>query len=335
VKEAKISVVVPMHNESGNVAVLVDRIGEVLQTQKYRFELVLVDDGSQDDTWSSICKKHETVPEIRGIKLSRNFGHQYALLAGLSVASGDAVISMDADMQHPPETLPELIEKWERGSKVVYTRRCQQHNISAFKRKTSDWFYSVFSWLSGVTIEPGSSDFRLLDRQVLEQLLEFNDVSPFFRGAVRWLGFDDSSTTVEYALGDRHSGESTYTLGKMLQFANSGIISFSTKPLILGIWLGLFTSFVAFLELAYILVQYFLGNTVQGWASAVGITALLFGVLFVLLGIIGLYLARIHTALQGRPKFIVDQKVGNEHTGQGTGTVDQQDLLDRREEFGS
>lgn len=302
-----ISIVVPVFNESGNVERLVTEVVAALAPNNTRYELILVDDGSSDHSWPLLTELASKQATVKAIKLSRNFGHQNALLAGLSKAEGEAVISMDGDLQHPPQVLPELIEKWQEGYKIVYTKRTQQAHLGWFKRKTSDWFYGLFSWLSGVRIEEGSSDFRLIDRQVLTELLKFNDVNPFIRGAVKWLGYEDCACTIEFDVGIRTAGESQYTLKRMIRFANSAIVSFSTKPLVIGIWLGLVTGLLAFAELGYILVQYFLGNTVPGWASTVGIIALLFGVLFVLLGVIGLYLSRIHTALQHRPKFVIEQ----------------------------
>lgn len=301
----EISIVIPLYNESGNIERLAEEIVKALPPSEVDYELLLVDDGSADDTWSVIEEACNSTPHIQGIRLSRNFGHQNALLAGLSKARGKAVISMDGDMQHPPSYLPELIELWRQGNKVVSTKRTRTEHLGKFKTKTSEWFYKVFSWLSGVQIEEGSSDFRLIDRQVLTELLRFNDVNPFLRGAVKWLGFDKHTACLEYQVGQRHEGESSYNLKRMLNFANSAIVSFSTKPLLLGIWLGLATSAIAFTELIYIIVLWSLGETVPGWASTVGIIALLFGVLFILLGVIGLYLSRIHTALQQRPKFVI------------------------------
>jgi len=312
-----ISIVIPMFNESGNIGPLISQITDVMANQDLEYEVLLIDDGSHDQTWLQVLEVARNIKEVQGIKLSRNFGHQHALLAGLNKAQGKAVISMDADLQHPPAVLPELISHWQAGSKIVYTKRCSIQSLSAFKRKTSSWFYSVFSWLSGVTISEGSSDFRLIDQQVLKELIKFNDIDPFLRGAVRWLGFDEVSSTVEFDLGERLCGESEYTLARMMKFANSAIISFSTKPLIVGIWIGLITSLLAFTELAYIVVQFFMGNTVAGWASTVGIMALLFGILFVLLGILGIYLARIHTTLQGRPRFVIETFTANGHKSKG------------------
>lgn len=305
-----ISVVVPVYNESANIPELLARLFAVLNTLGRRFEVVVVDDGSRDGSWQALTSASAGAPWLVGLRLSRNFGHQHALLAGLTVARGAAVISMDGDLQHPPEVLPQLVARWEAGDKVVYTRRINEERLGWFKRFSSRLYYVLFSWLSGVQIDSGSSDFRLLARQPLDQLLRFNDVDLFLRGAVQWIGFNNASSTVEFSVGDRHSGHSKYGLRRMLRLASSGIVSFSRKPLLVGIWLGILTSFMAFLELTYILYSYLRGATVPGWASTAGIISFLFGVLFAILGVIGLYLASIHSALQGRPRFIIADVTG-------------------------
>lgn len=304
-KTVYLSVVIPMFNEESNVQKLVQSLKGVIDPMKLNYEIILVDDGSKDDTWQRIAELNESDKRIRGVKLARNFGHQHALLAGLHKARGQAVVSMDGDLQHPPETIPELVAKHQEGYQVVNTCRDDVEVASFFKRKSSSTFYSVFSYLTDVKMCPGSSDFRLLDRLALDHLLALKGVDVFLRGAVSWLGFH--STTVPYVAGKRFSGESKYTLSKMVNFARNSIISFSIKPLTLGIWLGAMTSLLAFMEIIYILLQTFMGNTVPGWASTVGIISFLFGILFIILGIIGSYLARIHIALQNRPAFIISE----------------------------
>jgi dolichol-phosphate mannosyltransferase len=303
-----LSIVVPVFNEEGNIAHLAERVLPVLRNLNVPFELIIVDDGSRDNTWKAICQVSRATPELIGFRLSRNFGHQGALLAGLNKARGDAIISMDGDLQHPPEVIPQMLAEWRAGSKVVITRRRDAESTTAFKRMTSQYFYRVFSSIAETTIEPGTSDFRLLDRQALGELLRLNYGEPFLRGAVQLLGF--RRTTVEFDVGERFSGKSKYTLAKMLRFARQGLISHSVVPLRIGIWLGLAMGVVSFAEIGYIIFQYSAGNTVEGWASTLGLMSLLFSVLFVVIGVIGLYLEDIHKLLKGRPHFIIADAVG-------------------------
>lgn len=308
-----ISIVVPLYDEADNVDPLVDELAAVLRALGEPFEIVLVDDGSADATWEHIVAAHRREPAVQGLSLLRNFGHQGALLAGLTHASGRVVITMDGDLQHPPEVIPELVAAWRRGHHVVHTVRRDSADAGGFKRWTSRLFYRAFSALSGIEIPPGSSDFRLLDRAVLDTVLEMGDPQPFLRGIVRWLG--GSSATVEYRARERASGRSKFGLGRMLRLAGSGVISFSTVPLRLGIWIGLATGALAFLEIVYIVVQYARGHTVPGWASVLTVVSFMFGVLFILLGILGTYLASIHQALKNRPAFLVAKRLAGPHGG--------------------
>ncbi len=301
----ELSVVVPLYNEAENLGALLDRLLPVLDGIGAPYEAILVDDGSRDATWAGISSVAARHPALRGLRLARNFGHQNALLAGLSLASGRAVITMDGDLQHPPELVPELVRRWRNGAKVVLTRRIDGRETGYLKRASSAAFYKIFSVLSEVEMSPGSSDFRLLDRSALEQILRLGAEGLFLRGAVAWLGF--AAETVPFEVAPRHAGASKYTWPRMIRFAAKAIVTYSTKPLRLGIWLGLATSGLAFLELVYIALQYARGFTVPGWASTVGIISLLFGILFIILGIIGLYIAQIHLALQRRPVFLIDE----------------------------
>jgi polyisoprenyl-phosphate glycosyltransferase len=306
-----LSIVIPLFNEEENVDLLLHTLEDNIKPLNVSYEIILVDDGSSDKTWEKI---KQSSPRAQGIRLARNFGHQHALLAGLNKAKGQAVISMDGDLQHPPSLLQEIIEKHKEGYLVVNTLRNDTAVASFFKRKSSSLFYKLFSFLTNVPMAPGTSDFRLLDRIVLDQLLQLRDVDLFLRGAVEWMGFP--SITIPYTAGKRFAGVSKYPLSKMIAFAKGSIISFSTKPLVLGIWLGAVTSALAFLEIIYILYKVLIGETVPGWASTVGITSFLFGVLFIMLGIIGIYLARIHIALQNRPRFIIQEVSAKEDAQQ-------------------
>ena len=299
-----ISVVVPVFNEQDNVAHLVERLTKALDSLGNSYEVLLIDDGSRDATWIRIADAAAHYhPRLRGLRLARQFGHQAALLAGLSRARGQAVVSMDGDLQHPPELIPELVKAWKQGAPVVETRRHYNAQTSRFKKLSSALFYQFFSLVSEIDMKEGRSDFRLIDRRVLEQILTFQQSDIFLRGVVSWLDFP--STTVEFEAANRLHGDSKYTLQSMLRFARGGIVAFSTKPLKVGIALGLVTSALAFVELCYIMAQYVLGHTVPGWASTLGLLVFLFGVLFVILGVIGGYVGLIYIMLQHRPPYVI------------------------------
>ena len=304
-----ISIVVPAYCEEGNLLVLYEELNQVLTSLKVCWEMIVVDDGSTDGTWCQITDLHRRDARLKGLRLSRNFGHQYALLAGLSNATGQVVITMDADLQHPPEVIVRLLEQWREGRQIVHTVRTDHRNLPILKRITSRIFYRIFGSLSGVNLSAGMADFRLLDRQVVDDLVGFKEGGLFLRGLVQWVGY--SSSKIEFESRERFTGKTKYSVAKMLRFAWAGVTSFSLIPLRLAIILGFITSAVAFMNLSYaVCVKLFTERAVPGWASAVSIVSLLFGVLFILLGIIGEYIGRVLEEVRGRPRFIISDQMG-------------------------
>ncbi|MDD5759373.1 MAG: glycosyltransferase family 2 protein [Desulfobulbaceae bacterium] len=302
-----ISIVIPAYNERGNIMPLWELLAPVLEVQTKSWEVIFVDDGSDDDTWQIIVSLSKGIPGVQGVRLSKNFGHQYALLAGLSRAKGQAVITMDADLQHPVDVLPKLIDAWKNGYKIVQTIRQEPQDFSFFKKVSSKLFYRVFSYCSGVEIRSGMADFRLLDRQVLDDILQMGERSIFLRGLVQWTGYPRFD--VHYQAQQRYSGSTTYSVTRMLRFAWHSIVSFSTIPLRLAIILGFLTSAVAFSGIIYALYsKYIAQSAVSGWTSSVSIISFLMGVMFILLGLIGEYVGRILLEAKGRPRFIVSEK---------------------------
>ena len=301
-----ISIVVPAYNEERNLDVLHRRVSQIMDGTVGRddWELVFVDDGSKDGTWQAIDALNKTDLRVRGVRLSRNFGHQSALMAGLAAARGQAVIMMDADLQHPPELLPQLVAKWRDGFQIVHAVRRDPPNLSWFKRATSRAYYKMFAFLSGVEIEPGAADFRLLDRQVLDEILQFEEEGLFLRGIVHWVGY--ATASVPFDCGERHAGSSKYSLTKMMQLGWHGVSAFSLVPLRIGIVIGLISSSIAFLGVCYAILGKWLDKeAIPGWASSVAISSFLFGVLFVFLAVLAEYVGRIAVEIRRRPRFLV------------------------------
>lgn len=298
-----VTIVVPVYNEKDNVTILTHMLGQLFASQPYDYSVIFVDDGSTDCTIEVLKHLSATDRHVRYISFSRNFGHQAALKAGLDMAEGDCVISMDGDMQHPPELLPRLLEKWEEGFDVVYTVRMEDRKLGYFKRVSSDFFYKTMNRLSELEVEKGSADFRLLNRNVVEVLRNLPETDLFFRGLVKWAGF--KQTAIGYEPGQRFSGVSKYNLKKMLRFALQGITAFSTKPLYLATYIGLLMSMLAVLYVPYALYGYFWGHARPGWTSVIMTIAFLGGMQLMILGIIGLYLGKTFMQSKQRPVYIV------------------------------
>ncbi|UKB86065.1 glycosyltransferase family 2 protein [Chryseobacterium sp. MEBOG06] len=305
----KISIVIPAHNEEGNVALVHEKIKQVFSGLKdYDFEIIFVNDGSRDHTQQKLEELSQKFEEVKYIEFSRNFGHQPAVKAGMDHANGNAVISMDGDLQHPPELIPEMIQKWEEGYDVVFTVRTYPKEISYFKRKTSDLFYKLLSSLSDVNLtKGGGSDFRLMDANAVQVMRNFNEDDLFLRGLTSWMGFKQIG--IDFKANERVSGESSYNLKKMFTFAFTGITAFSVKPLYLAAYLGFLFSAVSVLGYGgYVLHSFIAGTEISGWASLIMTIVFFGGLQLIIMGIMGIYLGKIFKQVKDRPNYIIKNK---------------------------
>ena len=305
----KISIVIPAHNEEGNIFLIHQRIKKVFsELQNYHFEIIFVNDGSRDQTQAKIEELASQFEEVKFIEFSRNFGHQPAVKAGIDRSNANAVISMDADLQHPPELIPDMIKKWEEGFDIVYTIRTYPKEISAFKRKTSSLYYKFLSKISDVNLrEGGGSDFRLMDSSVVDVVRNMNESDIFLRGLSNWMGF--RQTGIHFTAGERAFGESSYNLQKMMRFAFTGITAFSVKPLYLAAYLGFIFSGIAVLGYGiYVIHSFVSGTEISGWASLIMTVVFFGGIQLIILGIIGIYLGKIFKQVKERPNYIIRSK---------------------------
>jgi len=297
-----ITVVVPAFNEAKNIPRLIERLQQALRDVE-DWELIFVDDGSTDDTLSIVKALAESMLNLRYLSLTRNFGHQTALKAGLDHASADCVISLDADLQHPPELIPAMIRSWQSGYEVVNMIRMDA-NVPLLKRVTSRFFYWLSNSISDYRIEPGSSDFRLLDRRVVDVLRDVSERNLFLRGLIPWLGF--RQVNLPYTQEPRAGGESKYGLRGMLQLALRGITSSSRRPLHIATLIGLLMSVFAAIYAVYVLwVKLYVGTALSGWTSMLISILLIGGIQLLMLGVLGEYLGRTLTEAKGRPAYVL------------------------------
>jgi dolichol-phosphate mannosyltransferase len=305
--DALLSVVVPVFNEVETVRELHRRLS-VVAREVGRYELVFVDDGSTDGSWEELVAIAATDPSTRLVRLSRNFGHQIALTAALEAARGDVVVSMDGDLQDPPELIPALVEQFHNGCDVVFAVRTRRHGETRFKLATASLFYRGINRMSSVEIPAQAGDFRLLSRRALDALLSMPERARFLRGMASWVGFRQG--TVEYEREARFAGETKYPLRRMIRFANDAVTSFSTAPVRAVVALGFATVAVCVVALAWTLyVRLFTDEAVAGWTSVIVVVLFLGGVQLVSLGIIGQYVGRIFEEVKGRPLYVVAEVV--------------------------
>jgi len=310
---AVVSFVIPIFNEEKAVQAFYDELLGALSDISIQPEIIFIDDGSVDSTWIILEKIQLQDDRVKLISLSRNFGHQAALLAGIEKSSGDCVITMDGDLEHPPEIIPQLIEKWQQGFEVVNTRRLiSGSQLPFFKKVSSAVFYKIFRFLAGLDLEPGMADFRLLDRRVVIALQKVEEKALFLRGILQWIGFKQD--IVNYQVGDRIAGSSKYSWKKMLQLALNGITSFSTIPLRLATLLGFVFSLLSFSYLTYAAYEWlFTDYTAEGWKAVIGLLLFLGGVQLICIGIIGEYIGRVFLEVKARPSYIVKIDKGFEN----------------------
>jgi len=303
-----LSVIIPVFNEENNISPLLERLKKVIK--KYQYEIIFVSDGSTDKTEEIIKNFSQKDKNIKLISFTRNFGHQMALFAGYQNSKGDAVVSLDADLQDPPELIDQLIEKWKNGAKIVYAKREERKGESFFKKITASFFYQVINFFSDVPIPKEVGDFRLIDKQVVDYLKNLKEKPEFLRGIVAWPNF--KTDYVFFQREKRFSGKTHYPLSKMINFALQGLTSFSIKPLRLSTYLGFITSLGAVLTIIFKSIQHFVfhqGDWLPGWASLFFSIVFLGGVQLIMIGIIGEYLGKIYKEIQSRPNYIIKEKV--------------------------
>jgi polyisoprenyl-phosphate glycosyltransferase len=305
-----LSIVVPCYNEEAVLSELHQRLISVLeQIEDASLELIYTDDGSRDRTPEMLRQLQANDARVRVVTLSRNFGHQIAVTAGLEHASGDAVVIIDADLQDPPEVVPEMVERWRDGYQVVYGLRSTRAGETTFKRWTAKAFYRLINKLSEIEIPLDVGDFRLLDRTVVDVLLTMPERDRFLRGMVSWIGF--KQVAVIYDREPRRAGETKYPLMKMLRFAVDSVISFSFVPLRLAIWVGFGAIAASFAGIIYaLIIRVYTTDWVRGWTSIFTAVLFLGGVQLITLGIVGEYVGRIYAEVKLRPLYVVRERLG-------------------------
>lgn len=305
----ELSVVVPVYNEEDNLTELYQRVVRSLENAVSSYEIVFVDDGSLDASWRVIGELAAHDDRVRGLRFSRNFGHQVAFAAGLDHARGEAVVIMDGDLQDPPEVIPDLLARWREGYEVVYAVRASREGETVFKRLSAWLFYRVLRAVTGVEIPLDTGDFRLMGPRALAAFRRLGERHRFTRGLVSWLGFPQIG--VEYARAARSTGETHYPLRRMVRLAVDGITSFSHVPLQLATWIGLVVSTLAFAYIVVVIVLKIAGISWPGYTSLMAAILFLGGVQLMMIGLLGEYLGRVYDEVKGRPLYLVQETVGD------------------------
>ncbi|MEO6722516.1 MAG: glycosyltransferase family 2 protein [Ferruginibacter sp.] len=302
-----ISIIIPVYNEEKNIQLLYNELSLYCDQGS---EIIFVDDGSNDSTFAIIESISTKDNRCKCISLSRNFGHQNALMAGMEHASGEYIIIMDGDLQHPPKLITNMLEKLEEGVDLVITKRNKTENIGALKKLTAAIFYRFINSISETSIESNVADFKAFNRKVLESILKFKERDLFLRGIFSWIGF--KTITLEFTAPPRRFGKTKYTFGNMLLLALKGTTSFSYKPLRVALIAGSIISFAAFSFGIYAVIQYYNNNTVPGWSSLIIAVMFLGGTQLLAIGLLGEYIAGLFTEAKQRPLYLIDRKINIE-----------------------
>ena len=305
------SLVVPVFNEVAGIDAFHVRVSAVLSSIGEDYEIVYVDDGSTDGSWQRLAEIAASDDHVRVVRFSRNFGHQIAITAGHDYAHGDTVVTIDSDLQDPPELIPEMIARWREGAEIVYAVRTDRRGETRFKKASASVFYRMLRRLSDVDMPVDVGDFRLLSRRAADALRSMPEQQRYVRGMVAWLGFETAS--VGYVRGLRAAGQTKYPLRKMVRFATDGVIAFSVRPLRIATWLGLATSAIAFVAAVWLIVARLTGvlPVVQGWTSLMVLVLLLSGVQLTTIGALGEYVGRIYNEVRRRPLYLVSETLGD------------------------
>lgn len=304
----KISIVVPVFNEEKNLHEFHKRITAVMEQEPYDYNIIFVDDGSRDSSAVILNELSKADEHVEAYLLSRNYGHQMALTCGLDNADGDAVITMDGDLQHPPELLPEMLRLWENGHEIVQTKRMATEDAGFFKNITSSVYYKVINALSEVEITPGGSDFRLMDRIAVDAFKLYRERARFIRGLVNTLGF--RVTVLEFVAPPRFAGHSKFNLHKMLHFALDGITAFSNLPLRWAFYIGIVFGLCSIMLLGHVFyVKYLTDDAVPGWATMTVSVLFLGGIQLVGIGILGEYIGRVFEEIKHRPLYLIARHI--------------------------
>ncbi|MFQ5900484.1 MAG: glycosyltransferase family 2 protein [Thermodesulfobacteriota bacterium] len=304
-----ISIVIPVYNEDTVIQETHRQVKCVMDSLSLPYEVIFIDDGSIDKTYECLLEIVKTNSKVKAIGFSRNFGHQAALTAGIDHAGGNVIITMDGDLQHPPELIPLLLEKWREGYEVVYTIREYGKDEGIIKKGASHLFYKVMNRLAQLNIPPGAADFKLFDKKVVKSLTSLKERARFLRGLSVWVGY--RQTGVKYKAAPRYAGVSKYSPGKMIRLALDGITSFSIFPLKIATYMGFIVSLVSFIYLTYALyIKLIADKALPGWASVVIPMLFLGGIQLITIGILGEYIGRIYEEVKGRPIYIASKKAG-------------------------